>query len=103
MDETKVGDYCHVRLSFRRLGEVADGRFFQAEQEERSIPSMSILLPKLYSTYLSYLPEDQFSYDLKMNMGRLEVPSRVYLTLIETSLRKHTKPGITKGNHWHHN
>ncbi|WP_019908922.1 polysaccharide biosynthesis C-terminal domain-containing protein [Paenibacillus sp. HW567] len=57
----------------------------------------------LYSTYLSYLPEDDFGYDLEMkhdNRGWLaefiktEYSGQVFIS--------RTKPGITRGNHWHH-
>lgn len=57
----------------------------------------------LYSTYLSYLPEDKFGYDLEMkhdNRGWLaefiktEHSGQVFIS--------RTKPGITRGNHWHH-
>ena len=58
---------------------------------------------KLYATYLSYLPEDAFSYPLTMN-----VDARGSFTeIIRTTERGQfsvniSKPGITKGNHWHH-
>ena len=58
---------------------------------------------KLYSTYLSYLPVEQFSYPLKMN-----VDARGSFTeFIKTADRGQvsvnvSRPGITKGNHWHH-
>ena len=58
---------------------------------------------KLYSTYLSFLPEDNFSYDLKMNVDNrgsftefLRTPDRGQVSV------NISKPGITKGNHWHH-
>src|SRR5690625_130093 len=58
---------------------------------------------KLYSTYLSYLPTDDFSYDLKMNLDErgsftafLKTPERGQVSI------NVSKPGITKGNHWHH-
>ena len=58
---------------------------------------------KLYSTYLSYLPKDQFSYPLKMNVDIrgsftefIKTPDRGQVSV------NISKPGITKGNHWHH-
>jgi len=58
---------------------------------------------KLYATYLSYLPEDKFSYPLKMNTDLrgsftefLKTPERGQVSV------NISKPGITKGNHWHH-
>ena len=58
---------------------------------------------KLYSTYLSYLPEDQFSYDLKMNVDQRGSFTEFIKTpecgQVSVNI---SKPGITKGNHWHH-
>ncbi len=58
---------------------------------------------KLYSTYLSYLPEDKFSYGLKMNVDDrgsftefMRTPERGQVSI------NVSKSGITKGNHWHH-
>ena len=87
------------------LGEIADliGSFHDS-RESRNVPDMSdAFTQKLYATYLSYLPEDQFSYPLTMN-----VDARGSFTeIIRTPERGQfsvniSKPGITKGNHWHH-
>jgi len=58
---------------------------------------------KLYATYLSYLPVDQFSYFLKMNVDArgsftefIKTPERGQVSI------NISKPHITKGNHWHH-
>lgn len=58
---------------------------------------------KLYSTYLSYLPTDEFAYDLNMhcdNRGSftefLRTPERGQVSV------NISRPGIVKGNHWHH-
>lgn len=58
---------------------------------------------KLYSTYLSYLPEDQFSYDLLSHADQrgsftefLKSPDRGQVSI------NIAHPGIVKGNHWHH-
>jgi UDP-2-acetamido-2,6-beta-L-arabino-hexul-4-ose reductase len=58
---------------------------------------------KLYATYLSYLPTDQFSYPLKMNIDArgsftefIKTPERGQVSV------NIAKPGIVKGNHWHH-
>ena len=58
---------------------------------------------KLYATYLSYLPEDQFSYELKMNVD----PRGSFTEFLKTKEYGQvsvniSKPGITKGQHWHH-
>ncbi|AWE06757.1 capsular biosynthesis protein [Lysinibacillus sp. 2017] len=61
------------------------------------------LTKKLYSTYLSFLPIDQFAYDLRMNLDSrgsftefIRTPDRGQVSV------NVSKPGITKGNHWHH-
>ncbi len=58
---------------------------------------------KLYSTYLSYLPEDDFSYPLDMHVDErgsftefIRTPDRGQVSV------NISHPGITKGNHWHH-
>jgi UDP-2-acetamido-2,6-beta-L-arabino-hexul-4-ose reductase len=87
------------------LGEIVDLIYsFKNSREERSVPNMSnAFTKKLYSTYLSYLPEDQFSYDLKMNEDQrgsftefIKTPDRGQVSV------NISKPGISKGNHWHH-
>ncbi|NCA78216.1 MAG: SDR family oxidoreductase, partial [Alphaproteobacteria bacterium] len=88
-----------------KLGEIADMiNSFRASRETLQIPDMGDgFTRKLYSTYLSYLPEDQFSYLLKMNVDNrgsftefLKSPERGQVSV------NISKPGITKGNHWHH-
>lgn len=61
------------------------------------------LTKKLYATYLSYLPPDGFAYPLKMN----EDARGSFTEILRTADRGQfsvniSKPGITKGNHWHH-
>lgn len=77
---------------------------FQMSRLDRSIPDMSdAFTKKLYSTYLSFLPKDQFSYPLKMHVDSrgsftefLRTPDRGQVSV------NVSKPGIIKGNHWHH-
>lgn len=87
------------------LGELADlVSSFKKSREDLSITKLSESInKKLYSTYLSYLPEDEFSYSL--NMHKDERGS--FTEFIRTADRGQmsvniSKPGITKGNHWHH-
>ena len=58
---------------------------------------------KLYSTYLSYLPQDKAIFDLKMNVDArgsfTELLKTVDCGQISVNI---SKPGITKGQHWHH-
>lgn len=87
------------------LGEIVDLIYsFRESRGMLSVPDMSdAFTSKLYSTYLSYLPKDEFSYPLKMNVDdrgsfteflRTEDRGQVSVNI--------SKPGITKGNHWHH-
>lgn len=104
--ENKVGEFCEVPLVHTiTLGEIVDSIYsFRKSREDRSVPNMAdAFTKKLYSTYLSYLPEDQFSYDLKMNVDQrgsftefIKTPDRGQVSV------NISKPGITKGNHWHH-
>ncbi|PNT91548.1 capsular polysaccharide biosynthesis protein CapF [Clostridium thermosuccinogenes] len=104
--ENRVGDFCEVPIVHTiTLGEIVDLIYsFKNSREERSIPDMSdTFTKKLYSTYLSYMPEDQFSYELKMNVDNrgsftefIRTPDRGQVSV------NISKPGITKGNHWHH-
>ncbi len=104
--ENRVNNYCFVEPIYRiKLGEIVN--LLQAFKQSRNdllIPNMGDeFTKKLYSNYLSYLPEDKFSYNLKMNTD-----SRGSFTeFIKTSDRGQvsvniSKPGIIKGNHWHH-
>lgn len=88
-----------------KLGEMVDLiRSFRESREVRDVPVLSdTFTKKLYSTYLSYLPEDRFSYPLKMNIDErgsftefIRTPDRGQVSV------NISKPGITKGNHWHH-
>lgn len=103
---TTQGDFCIVPITHHiLLGDLARLIIsFKDSRKNLNIVNMEDpLTKKLYSTYLSYLPEDQFAYDLKMN-----IDSRGSFTeFIRTSDRGQvsinvSKPGITKGNHWHH-
>lgn len=102
----RAGDFSEVPVIYSiSLGEIVDLIYsFKKSREERSIPNMSsVFTKKLYSTYLSYLPEDEFSYELKMNIDH----RGSFTEFIKTSDRGQvsvnvSKPGIIKGNHWHH-
>jgi len=104
--ENEVGEFCEVPVVHTiTLGEIVDLIYsFKNSREDKSVPNMSDeFVKKLYSTYLSYLPEDKFSYDLKMNADQrgsftefIRTPERGQVSV------NISKPGITKGNHWHH-
>jgi UDP-2-acetamido-2,6-beta-L-arabino-hexul-4-ose reductase len=104
--EAEAGDYCSVPVVYtERLGDIAGLiKSFRDSRDTLGIPDMSREFEKkLYSTYLSYLPKDQFSYPLKMNADArgsftefIRTPDRGQISV------NISKPGITKGNHWHH-
>lgn len=105
-NEHRQGDYCAVpTVHTITLGEIAD--LLDSFKESRinlSVPCMGdAFTKKLYSTYLSYLPTDQFSYPLKMNVD----DRGSFTEIIRTADRGQfsvniSKPHITKGQHWHH-
>ena len=58
---------------------------------------------KLYSTYLSYLPTDKFSYQVKMNVDDRGSFTELFKSMDRGQVSVNVAhPGITKGNHWHH-
>nr|WP_315023607.1 capsular polysaccharide biosynthesis protein CapF [uncultured Aminipila sp.] len=77
---------------------------FKDDRNTLEVPDMADdFCKKLYSTYLSYLPEDQFSYPLKMNMDHRGSFTEILKTTCFGQVSVNiSKPGITKGNHWHH-
>lgn len=88
-----------------KLGKIADLIYsFKDSRDNLYIPDLSDpFTKKLYSTYISYLPTDKFSYPLKMNIDErgsftefIKTPDRGQVSV------NISKPGITKGNHWHH-
>lgn len=101
------GKYCAVPITHKvTLGEVVD--LLQKFKEQANtlvmpeIPDNSFA-KKLYSTYLSYLPKEKVSFPLKMN----EDARGSFTELLKTEKCGQfsvniSKPGITKGQHWHH-
>lgn len=102
----KEGEYCKVRVEHKiKLGRIADLLYeFKESRKNLLVPDMSEpIVKKLYSTYLSYLPEDQFNYPLKMNVDN----RGSFTEFLKSNDRGQvsvniSKPGIVKGNHWHH-
>jgi UDP-2-acetamido-2,6-beta-L-arabino-hexul-4-ose reductase len=77
---------------------------FKNSRSDLSIADMNDpLTKKLYSTYLSYLPTDQFSYPLKMNVDHRGSFTEIIRSKDRGQFSVNiTKPGIIKGQHWHH-
>ena len=104
--ENKNGDFCEVPVTYGiTLGEIVDLiKSFKESRKTLSVPNMANgFEKKLYSTYLSYLPTDQFSYPLKMNVDDRGSFTEIIRTMDRGQFSVNiTKPGVTKGNHWHH-
>ena len=102
-----AGRYCYVPVTHRAtLGEIVGLlETFNAQPETLLMPEIpdGSFAKKLYSTYLSYLPKEKVAFPLKMN-----VDARGSFTeLLKTESCGQfsvniSKPGITKGQHWHH-
>ena len=104
--EKDNGKYCYVPITHKvTLGEIVD---LLQEFKEQPISLMMPKMPdgsfakKLFSLYLSYLPKDKFKYQLKMNVDDRGSFTELVHTLDcgQVSINI-SKPGITKGNHWH--
>lgn len=103
--ENRDGDYCRVPVEHEvKLGRIAELLYsFKESRKNLSVPNVGDEFEKkLYSTYLSYLPTDGFSYPLKMNVDN----RGSFTEIIRTQERGQfsvniSKPGITKGQHWH--
>lgn len=97
--------YSYVPITYHiTLGQLADTIYsFKKTRENLSIPDMSDeLIKKLYSTYLSYLPNNSFSYHLKMNTDYRGSFTEFIRTKSSGQISVNiSKPNITKGNHWH--
>ena len=104
--ESPQGRYCYVPTTHKAtLGEIVDLLKSFAEQPKTlmipEIPSNSFA-KKLYSTYLSYLPKEKVAFPLKMNVDDRGSFTELVHTLNcgQVSINI-SKPGITKGQHWH--
>ena len=101
------GRYCYCPVTHKiTLGEIVDLIYTFADQPKTlmipEIPENSFA-KKLYSTYLSYLPKEKVSFPLKMNVDDRGSFTELVHTLNcgQVSINI-SKPGITKGQHWHH-
>ena len=105
-NETRDGDFCKIpTVHTITLGEIVDLIYkFKNQPETLVVPEIPLgsFEKKLYSTYLSYLPEEKVKFPLKMNVDargsfteliKSEKTGQVSVNI--------SKPGITKGQHWH--
>lgn len=103
----KDDGFCYVPVEHKiTLGEIVDMLYeFKDGRENLAVPCLTdgSFSKKLYSTYLSYLPEDGFAYPLKMNVDDRGSFTEIIRTADRGQVSVNiSKPGITKGNHWHH-
>ncbi|MGI6090721.1 MAG: capsular polysaccharide biosynthesis protein CapF [Saccharofermentanales bacterium] len=105
-EATRADTFCEVRPVHRTtLGEIADWlHSFSKSRSTLQVPQLdNPLVKKLYSTYLSFLPEDAFAYSLNTHADHRGSFTEVLRTTDRGQVSINiSKPGITKGNHWHH-
>lgn len=106
-NETRDGTFCCVPVTHKAtLGEIADLIYsFKESRETLGVPFVAenSFSKKLYSTYLSYLPTDKFSYPLEMHIDNRGSFTEILRSVNHGQMSVNiSKPGITKGNHWHH-
>lgn len=100
------GSYCYVPINYHvTLGEIVDLlQLFRTSPETLMIPEMSenSFTKKLYSTYLSYLPESKICYNFQSNIDERGSFTELFRTSncgqVSVNI---SKPGIMKGQHWH--
>lgn len=102
----KDGRYAYIPVTHKvTLGEIADTlEEFKTQPESLIMPEISAgsFAKKLYSTYLSYLPKEKVSFPLKMNVdNRGSFTELLKTTNCGQFSVNISKPGITKGEHWH--
>jgi len=104
---TPDGRYCAAPISHHvTLGEIVDLlETFKAQPTTLVMPEIpyNSFAKKLYSTYLSYLPKEKVSFPLKMNEDArgsfTELMKTAHCGQFSVNI---SRPGITKGQHWHH-
>lgn len=106
-NETRDGTFCKVPAEHHiTLGEIADMLYtFKAQPETLIMPQIpkGSFAKKLYSTYLSYLPKERVAFPLKMNADARGSFTELLKTADCGQFSVNiSKPGITKGEHWHH-
>ena len=104
--QVRTGTYCHVPTTHKAtLGQIVDLLHTFHDQPQ------SLLMPailegsfekKLYSMYLSYLPKEKTAVDLRMNCDARGSFTELIKTIDHGQFSVNiSKPGITKGQHWH--
>lgn len=104
--EKEDGKYCYIPVTHKvTLGEIVDLlEQFKIQPNTLMMPKMpdGSFAKKLYSLYLSYLPKEKFAYSLKMNCDeRGSFTELVHTEDCGQVSINISRPGITKGQHWH--
>ena len=104
--EDRNGAYCYVPVTHHAaLGEIVDLLdSFKTMQESLLMPEIPAgsFAKKLYSTYLSYLPESKISYAIKSNIDERGSFTELIRTANSGQISVNVaRPGITRGQHWH--
>lgn len=98
--------FCEVETQYKaKLGQIADYIYdFKKSRISLNIPDFNnMLIKKLYSTYLSYLPENSFGYALETHSDNRGSFTEFLHTLNNGQVSINiSKPHIIKGQHWHH-
>lgn len=104
--EHRDGDFCRVAVEHKAtLGHIVEllDNFVAERQQKSLIQTNDPFAKALYSTYLSYLPTNGFSYELKMNQDQRGSFTEIFRTSDRGQVSINvSKPGFVKGNHWHH-
>lgn len=105
VNEHRKGLYCFVPTVYEiTLGGIVDLLYtFKEMPSTLDVPRIDdAFTKKLYSTYLSYLPKEKISYPLKMNVDARGSFTEIIRTATAGQFSVNiSKPGITKGQHWH--
>ena len=104
---SEAGRYCAAPVSHKAtLGEITDLLYsFRDQPRTLMMPQLPAgsFAKKLYSTYLSYLPPEKVAFPLKMNTDERGSFTELLRTKNCGQFSVNiSKPGITKGQHWHH-
>lgn len=105
--EHRNDKFCFVPVVHQvKLGKIVDLlNEFKLQPQTLVIPNIpdNSFAKKLYSTYLSYLPKEKVAFPLKMNIDERGSFTELLKTLDNGQVSINiSKPGITKGQHWHH-
>lgn len=104
--EKKDGKFCYIPVTHKvTLGEIVDLlKEFKTQPQTLMMPEMpdGSFAKKLYSLYLTYLPTAAFKFSLKMNVDdRGSFTELMHTKNCGQISVNVSKPGVTKGNHWH--